>query len=214
MSTTGGLIGRDRVLAALRASFDQAAAGQGQLVLISGEAGIGKTVIAGAAAGQAAAQGALVLWGRCSETEGAPPFWPWAQIVRAAADAGTRPPETVGALGWAAPAELTDVSGDASSRARFRLFDATARFLAQAGGDHADLARAALGLHAVGAKTGPSAEREQTIALLQQAAGTVGPVAGTAGLAADLAARVNAALARDLYHSLDASRTRQARQPP
>jgi len=130
VSTTGGLIGRDQVLAVLRASFDQAAAGRGQLVLIGGEAGIGKTVIAGAAAEQAAALGALVLWGRCSETEGAPPFWPWAQIVRAAADGGTKPPETVGALGWAAPAELTEVSSDASNRARFRLFDATVRFLA------------------------------------------------------------------------------------
>jgi predicted ATPase len=130
VSTTGGLIGRDQVLAVLRASFDQAAAGRGQLVLIGGEAGIGKTVIAGAAAEQAAALGALVLWGRCSETDGAPPFWPWAQIVRAAADGGTKPPETVGALGWAAPAELTGVSGDAPDRARFRLFDATARFLA------------------------------------------------------------------------------------
>jgi len=130
VSTTGGLIGRDQVLAVLRVSFDQAAAGRGQLVLIGGEAGIGKTVIARAAAEQAAALGALVLWGRCSETEGVPPFWPWAQVVRAAADAGTNPPATVGALGWAAPAELTEVSGDAASRARFRLFDATARFLA------------------------------------------------------------------------------------
>jgi predicted ATPase len=52
VSTTGGLIGRDQVLAVLRASFDQAAAGRGQLVLVDGEAGIGKTVIVGAAADQ------------------------------------------------------------------------------------------------------------------------------------------------------------------
>jgi hypothetical protein len=57
----------------------------------------------------------------------------------------------------------------------------------------------------VGAKTGPSAEREQTIRLLQQAA-------GTSGLTPDLTALVNAALARDLHHSLDASRTPRARQ--
>lgn len=130
MSTTGGLIGRDQVLAVLRASFDEAAAGRGHLVLIGGQAGIGKTAIAGAAAERAAAQGALVLWGRCSETEGAPAFWPWVQIVRAAADAGAGPPEAVGALGWAAPAEPAGLSGEAASRARFRLFDAAARFLA------------------------------------------------------------------------------------
>jgi predicted ATPase len=130
VSTTGGLIGRDEVLAVLRASFDQAAAGRGHLVLIGGEAGIGKTAVAGAAAGRAAAQGALVLWGRCTETEGVPAFWPWAQVIRAAADAGAKPPEAVEALGWAAPAEPTGVSGAAASRARFRLFDATAGFLA------------------------------------------------------------------------------------
>ena len=77
--------------------------------------------------------------------------------------------------------------------------------LARARADDPRLARAALGLHAVGAKTGPSAEREQTIGLLQQAA-------GTSGLTPGLAALVNAALARDLHHSLDASRTPRARQ--
>jgi len=130
VSATGGLIGRDQVLAVLRASFDQSAAGRGHLVLIGGEAGIGKTAVAGAAADWAAAHGALVLSGRCSETEGAPAFWPWAQVVRAAADTGARPPAAVSALGWALPAEPSGVSGEADSRARFRLFDATAGFLA------------------------------------------------------------------------------------
>ena len=129
MRTTGGLIGRDQVLAVLRASFDQAAAGRGHLVLIGGEAGIGKTAVAGAAADRAAAQGAQVLLGRCSETEGAPAFWPWAQVVRAAADGGARPPEAVGALGSAVPAEPGEGPSGADSRARFRLFDATAGFL-------------------------------------------------------------------------------------
>ena len=132
MGPAGGLIGRDEVLAVLHASFDQAAAGQGQLVLIGGEAGIGKTALAVAAADGAAAQGALVLWGRCSQTEGVPAFWPWAQVVRAAADVGARPPEAVEALGWAGPAtaEQAGFSGAAASRARFRLFEATAGFLA------------------------------------------------------------------------------------
>jgi hypothetical protein len=87
--------------------------------------------------------------------------------------------------------------------ARATYLDAAA--LAQARGDDAGLARAALGLHAVGAKTGPSAEREQTIGLLEQAAETT-------GLAGELAALVDAALARDLHHTLDASRTGQAWQ--
>lgn len=132
MNASGGLIGRGEVLAVLRASFDLAAAGRGQLVLIGGEAGIGKTAVAVAAADVAAAQGALVLWGRCSETEGVPAFWPWAQVVRAAAEAGARPPEAIGALGWAVPAEPAGVPG-AAGTARFRLFDATVGFLATLG---------------------------------------------------------------------------------
>jgi tetratricopeptide (TPR) repeat protein len=138
VSTTGGLIGRDEVLAVLGASFEQAASGQGHLVLIGGEAGIGKTAVAVAAADRAAATGALVLWGRCSETEGMPAFWPWAQVVRAVADAGTRPPEVLDALGWARSAsdEPADVaaSGSTASRARFRLFEAMAGFLAAVAG--------------------------------------------------------------------------------
>ena len=134
MNATGGLIGRDEVLAVLRASLDQAAAGRGHLVLIGGEAGIGKTAVATAAADQAAARGVLVLWGRCSETEGVPAFWPWAQVVRAAAEAGARPPDAVEALGWAAPAEPAGVAGAPTSSARFRLFAATASFLATLAG--------------------------------------------------------------------------------
>ena len=128
--TTAGLIGRDEVLAVLRASFDQATGGHGRLVLIGGEAGIGKTAVAVAAAGQAAARGALVLWGRCSESEGVPAFWPWAQVVRAAAEAGAQPPAAVDPLGWSATAQPAGGPGAADSRARFRLFDATAGFLA------------------------------------------------------------------------------------
>jgi hypothetical protein len=130
--STTELIGRDEVLEVLRSSFDQAAAGRGHLVLIGGQAGIGKTAVAAAAADLAAAQGALVLWGRCAQTEGVPAFWPWAQVVRAAADAGARPPAAVGALGWDASAgtEPPSASGAADGRARFRLFDATTGFLA------------------------------------------------------------------------------------
>jgi KaiC/GvpD/RAD55 family RecA-like ATPase len=47
------------------------------VVLVAGEPGIGKTRLAEELATQATARGALVLWGRCWEGEGAPAFWPW-----------------------------------------------------------------------------------------------------------------------------------------
>jgi len=34
-------------------------------------------------------QGALVLWGRCREDAGAPPYWPWVQILRAYIEASS-----------------------------------------------------------------------------------------------------------------------------
>lgn len=59
--------------------------GAGRLLLLPGEPGIGKTTLVGAHAAEAEARGALVLWGRCHETPGAPPYWPWLQVLEALA---------------------------------------------------------------------------------------------------------------------------------
>src|SRR5471032_2395094 len=83
------IVGRARELDAFRAAFDQMLAGRRQMVLISGEPGIGKTRFAEALADVAEDQGALVLWGRCHEEAGAPPYWPWVQILRAYIDASS-----------------------------------------------------------------------------------------------------------------------------
>src|SRR6266536_1711889 len=81
-------VGREAELAALSADLDAAAGGCGGVVLLAGEPGIGKTRLAEELAAQATARGALVLWGRCWEGEGAPAFWPWVQVVRAYVKAG------------------------------------------------------------------------------------------------------------------------------
>ena len=49
----------------------------------SGEPGIGKTRTAQELATYARLRSAEVLWGRCYESEGAPPYWPWVQALRA-----------------------------------------------------------------------------------------------------------------------------------
>src|SRR5260370_24442518 len=93
--TTGGgnqrrpIVGRARELDVFQAAFDRMLAGHRELVLISGEPGIGKTRCAEALADLAEDQGALVLWGRCREEAGAPPYWPWVQILRAYVDASS-----------------------------------------------------------------------------------------------------------------------------
>ncbi|MGS2640998.1 BTAD domain-containing putative transcriptional regulator [Streptosporangium sp. G12] len=74
--------GRDRQLADLESL---PACGGLAIAAVSGEPGIGKTWLLEAFRDRCAGSGHLVLWGRCPETEGAPPLWPWLQILRALA---------------------------------------------------------------------------------------------------------------------------------
>lgn len=78
----GGIVGRWRELDALRSWLAAATAGEGRIVLCVGEPGIGKTRLAQELAGMALAGGTTVVWGRCAETEGAPAFRPWRQVLR------------------------------------------------------------------------------------------------------------------------------------
>jgi AAA ATPase domain len=88
---TGGvsrsaLVGRASAVAALERAVGEAAGGQGGLVFITGEAGIGKTALARETAQHAAEGGVLVLWGSCREGPGVPGFWPWVEVLRAYGD--------------------------------------------------------------------------------------------------------------------------------
>jgi predicted ATPase len=71
------LVGRDRELRDLRRLLDTAMDGRGQLVLLGGEAGVGKTTIAEALCREAADRGALTLTGRCYDLTDTPPYGPW-----------------------------------------------------------------------------------------------------------------------------------------
>jgi class 3 adenylate cyclase/tetratricopeptide (TPR) repeat protein len=129
-------VGRGPERAELGAALDSALGGQGRLVLVAGEAGIGKTRIAEELCAEARSREAPVAWGRCREGAGAPAYWPWRQALRAYA-AG-RPPAQVAAelgrevaeLGQFLP-ELAHLEGAPRpateldpEMARFRLFDA------------------------------------------------------------------------------------------
>ena len=75
-------VGRRRELAALQTALYDALSGQGRLVMLVGEPGIGKTRTARELAALAEERGAQVLWGSCYEEQGAPPYWPWVQPIR------------------------------------------------------------------------------------------------------------------------------------
>ena len=75
------LVGRDAELELLRGWVGHASAGRGRVVLVSGEAGVGKSALVAAVADEARGEGLRVLVGRTTEAEGAPPNWPWLQIL-------------------------------------------------------------------------------------------------------------------------------------
>ncbi|MEA2684957.1 MAG: hypothetical protein QOE93_152, partial [Actinomycetota bacterium] len=76
------MVGRTSDVARLDVALDEAAAGRGRIVLVSGEPGIGKTRLAEELVDRGLATGATVAWGGNNEGEGAPAFWPWMQVLR------------------------------------------------------------------------------------------------------------------------------------
>jgi DNA-binding SARP family transcriptional activator/tetratricopeptide (TPR) repeat protein len=140
---SAAFVGRSRELDELDRALGNAQSGSRRLVLLSGEPGIGKTRLAQEVAARAEAAGAAVFWGRCSEGDGAPPFWPWTEVLRAMSDR-MRPEQLRRALGAGAGdlaqlgPELAElVPGPAAPQpldpeaARFRLYDSLSRFLAR-----------------------------------------------------------------------------------
>ena len=85
------IVGREREVAVLRAALAAALAGRGSLVLIGGEAGIGKTSLAEAILDEAAGRGAAVLVGRCYDLSETPPYGPWAEAFARASRGGDAP---------------------------------------------------------------------------------------------------------------------------
>jgi len=137
-------VGRERELGQITTALDGAAAGRGQLIMLIGEPGIGKTSLADRAADGAARSGFTVLWGRCWEAGGAPAYWPWmdllAELVRALDDAALLRALGAGAplLGELVPdvrARLGDAATGAAPPAdegRFRLWRAVSALVHEA----------------------------------------------------------------------------------
>jgi len=90
-----GLVGRARELAALTAALDAAISGEGSVLLISGEPGIGKTRLVTELATMAADRNVVVLSGRASRDEGAPTLWPWWQALAGRPERGALPTAAV-----------------------------------------------------------------------------------------------------------------------
>lgn len=85
------MVGRDAELAVLRRNLEQARQGAGRIILVTGEPGIGKTQMLQVFSDHATEAGATVLLGMCYEEEGSPPYYPWLQVMQAAAEITKQP---------------------------------------------------------------------------------------------------------------------------
>ncbi len=140
-------VGRQRERTLLWERFEAAAAGRAGVVLVTGEAGIGKTCLLREMATRAAQAGATVLWGDASEAEGMPPYLPFLEAlgpyIRAApleqlrqqvspyaSIVATILPEVAARLG-----ELPASYPLPAKQARLRLYEAVGAFLAAVSAD-------------------------------------------------------------------------------
>ena len=128
-------------------ALDDAMSGQGRVVMLAGVPGIGKTRTAQEFAAIAETRNAEVFWGHCYEDEGAPPYWPWLQIVRSHIDQSDveslkasmgSGAEAIGEIVPELIYKLTDLGSPPTcvpNSARFRLFDSITTYLKNASVD-------------------------------------------------------------------------------
>ena len=76
------LVGRESEKQSLSEAYEEARQGSGNIALIRGEPGIGKSCLASTFAEAIKDESTWVVYGQCHETLGSPPFWPWLQILR------------------------------------------------------------------------------------------------------------------------------------
>jgi tetratricopeptide (TPR) repeat protein len=107
------LFGRAEHLAVAGRALDAARAGRGGALVVTGEAGIGKSALVRALATEAESRGARVGFGRAWEVGGAPAYWPWSQAL---AELGLDLDELLGSA-----------SGEMASAQRLVAFDRVVR---------------------------------------------------------------------------------------
>ena len=145
-SLAGGVfVGRQREMGELKACLEDALSGRGRLATLVGEPGIGKTRTAQELATYAGLRSAQVLWGRCYEEQGMPPYWPGVQAIRSYVR--EHEPDQLRSEMGAGAADIAEVVSDVKERlpdlrsppqldgpeqARFRLFDSVTSFLKSA----------------------------------------------------------------------------------
>ena len=147
------LVGCERHLATLDRALEAARAGAGQAVLITSEAGIGKSRLVAELRARAEQLGCVLLQGACFESDRAFPYAPVLDLVRTLA-AG-QPTEAVAAWLWPAAPQLVRLLPELADRLpgvvsapaldpeaeKRRLFQAVGQLVARICGRSASAAR-------------------------------------------------------------------------
>ena len=143
----GVFVGRRPEIDELRAGFHAALAGSGSIAQIIGEPGSGKTSLSEQLLAYAQLRGADIVRSHCHESEGAPAYWPWVQLLRAYVS--SHPTEQVlRTMGDGASAiveldseirkrlpEVAPAPALEPEQARFRLFDSVTSTFKNASAD-------------------------------------------------------------------------------
>lgn len=141
MRSTAFFVGRHRELEILEQKLESALAGSGSVVVLTGEAGVGKTRLALEFLKRSSARGARALRGSCADADWQPPYSPWVDVISdlirtfgpvwsrpdlAGCHAALRPliPDLLPAS--AAPVDLVPLRPEAE---RLRLYDSVVRLL-------------------------------------------------------------------------------------
>jgi DNA-binding beta-propeller fold protein YncE/class 3 adenylate cyclase/predicted Ser/Thr protein kinase len=134
---SGTIVGREEEVAAIRAAVDTVMEGTGQLLLLAGQRGVGKTRLAQEATLIAHKRGLLVACGRCYEAEQTAPYFPFLEALatayaRAPASLRFEAPRRWPYLAALLPDEIAAPTPDPDAddkEIQRRLFRAAASFL-------------------------------------------------------------------------------------
>jgi len=130
-TTESTLVGRSAEIGRIDRAIRTLSSGEGHILMLAGEPGIGKSTLARFAAGKAREHSMPVYWGFSWEAGGAPAYWPWTQLLSSLVTELKPPAELTEKLQLLLPdtvatAPATQLRPD---QARFQLLESVRRLL-------------------------------------------------------------------------------------
>jgi tetratricopeptide (TPR) repeat protein len=131
-------VGRSVELAAISEAIAALGAGLGEVLLICGEPGIGKSTLAREVAAMAHTEQLAVHWGFAWEAGDAPAYWLWTQLLRSLITAQSLSAERFSGLSQILPEHASPVAQSLQAeQARFQLLEAVRELLTSAAQEQA-----------------------------------------------------------------------------